>query len=71
MQDLQALREHLDRMTQELAEIKKIVINSETIDKERAQRAWNDLMSASEEISQRWEGPSAVEEIGLQREKTW
>jgi len=71
MQDLQALKEHLDRMTQELAEIKKIVISSDIIDKGKAEKAWNDLMSASEEISQRWEGPPAVEEIGLQREKTW
>lgn len=71
MQDLHLLKEHLDRMTQELMEVKKIAIRLETIDQEKAERAWKDLMSASEEISQKWEGPSAVEEIRLQREKKW
>ncbi|HIE17079.1 MAG TPA: hypothetical protein EYP71_02680 [Dehalococcoidia bacterium] len=71
MQDLHLLKEHLDRMTQELMEVKKIAIRLETIDQEKAERAWKDLMSASEEISQKWEDPSAVEEIRLQREKKW
>jgi len=69
MQNSQALREHLNRITQDLAGVKKILINIETIDAEKAQRAWDDLMLASREISQRWEGPSVVEEINLQREK--
>lgn len=71
MQDLHLLKEHLERMTQELMEVEKIAIRLETIDQEKAERAWKDLMSASEEISQKWEGPSAVEEIRLQREKKW
>ena len=71
MQDLHLLKEHLDRMAQELMEVKKIAIRLETIDKEKAERAWKDLILASEDISQIWEGPSAVEEIGLQREKRW
>jgi len=71
VQDLHLLKEHLDRMTQELMEVEKIAIRLETIDQEKAERAWKDLMSASEEISQKWEGPSAVEEIRLQREKKW
>lgn len=71
MQDLHLLKEHLERMTQELMEVKKIAIRLETVDREKAERAWKDLMLASEEISGRWKGPSAVEEIGLQREKTW
>jgi len=71
VQDLHLLKEHLERMTQELMEVEKIAIRLETIDQEKAERAWKDLMSASEEISQKWEGPSAVEEIRLQREKKW
>jgi hypothetical protein len=71
MQDLDLLKEHLDRMTQELMEVKKIAIRLKTVDRKKAERAWKDLMLASQEISQRWEGASAVEEIGLQREKTW
>ena len=52
MQDLHLLKEHLDRMTQELMEVKKIAIRLETIDKEKAERAWKDLILASEDISQ-------------------
>ena len=71
MQDLHLLKGHLNRITQELMEAKKIAIRLETIDQEKAERAWEDLMLASEEISQKWEGPSAAEEIRLQREKKW
>ena len=71
MQDLDLLKEHLDRITQELTEVKKIAIRLKTVDRGKSERAWKDLVLASQEISQKWEGASAVEEIGLQREKTW
>jgi hypothetical protein len=71
VQDLHLLKKHLDSITQELAEAKKIAIRLGAIDREKAERAWADLMIASAEISRRWVGPSAREEIELQREKTW
>ncbi len=71
MSDTQILKEHLDRMTQELEQIKKIVIRLEERDKEKTEEAWVDLMKASKEISRRWEGVSAVNEIKNQREKKW
>lgn len=71
MSDTQILKEHLDRMTQELEQIKKIVIGLEERDKEKTEEAWVDLMKASKEISRRWEGVSAVNEIKNQREKKW
>ncbi|RCV63183.1 hypothetical protein C5S53_15155 [Methanophagales archaeon] len=58
-------------MTQELTQIKKIAIGLEESDKEKTEGAWDDLMAASKEISQEWEGISAVEEIRTQREKRW
>ena len=39
-------------------------------DKEKTEKAWKDLMEASKDISRLWEGPSAVEDIKAQREKT-
>jgi len=69
MSGVQSLREHLDRMTQELIQIKKIAIGLEESDKEKTERAWDDLMAASKEISREWKGVSAVEEIRNQREK--
>jgi len=71
MSDTQTLREHLDRMTQELNQIKKIVIGLEGRDKEKAEKAWHDLMMASKVISQQWKGISTVDEIRAQREKKW
>ena len=71
MSGVQSLREHLDRMTQELTQIKKIAIGLEGKDKEKTESAWDDLMVASKEISREWKGASAVEEIRNQREKRW
>jgi len=50
MSGIQSLREHLDRMTQELTQIKKIAIRLEERDKEKTDRAWDDLMAASKKI---------------------
>lgn len=69
MTDLEILKERLDHITQDLTEAKKIIISLEAVDRERSERAWDDLMSASAEVSRRWQGPAAVEEIRLQREK--
>lgn len=71
MQDLHLLKKHLDSITEELAEAKKIAMRLGTADREKADRAWANLMITSEEISRRWVGPSASEEIALQREKAW
>jgi hypothetical protein len=38
------------------SEKKSLCMRLETIDKEKAARAWKGLMSASEEISQKWGG---------------
>jgi len=51
--------------------IKKIAIGLEESDKEKTERAWDDLMAASKEISREWKGVSAVEEIRAQKEKRW
>ena len=69
MAELEILKEHLAHITQDLTEVKKIIISLETIDRERSERAWSDLMSVSAEVSRRWQGPTAAEEIRLQREK--
>jgi hypothetical protein len=51
--------------------IKKLIIGLEVKDKWKTERAWDDLMSVSREISRVWEGETAVEEIRDQREKRW
>lgn len=71
MESLKDVRTHLDRLTQEISEIKKILIKTEIRDKKKTEMAWKDLMEASKEISRLWQGPSVVEEIKAQREKMW
>lgn len=71
MENLKDVRMHLDRLTQEISEIKKILIKTEIRDKKKTEMAWKDLMEASKEISRLWQGPSVVEEIKAQREKMW
>ena len=69
MKDLKNLKEHLDKMEQEVIEMRKIVISQDAVNKELSEEAWNDLMLASEEISLKWKGLSVLEEIKAQREK--
>lgn len=71
MQNLQEIKEHLEHITEELSQIKKITIELITVDKIKAERAWNDLMEVSKQISKEWKGPAALEEIQSQREKEW
>jgi len=70
-EELGEIKGHLDRVTQELIQIKKLIIRLEVKDKQKTERAWDDLMSVSKEISRAWKGGTAVEEIRDQREKRW
>lgn len=38
-------------------------------EKRNSDKAWKDLFSLREEITRRWSGPSAVDEVRRQREK--
>jgi hypothetical protein len=69
MQDLREVMERLEHITEEIIQTKKRVMKLEVGDKEKREGAWGDLMAASEEISNRWRGYSAVEEVKSQREK--
>jgi len=76
MQDLQTpevqtLGAHLDIMMQELVQIKRVIIGLGHRDEQKTEKAWDELMAASKQISKEWRGPSAVEEIKSQREKRW
>ncbi len=70
-EELGEIKGHLDRVTHELIQIKRIFIGLEVKDKQKTERAWDDLMSVSKGISQAWKGGTVVEEIRDQREKKW
>lgn len=71
MQNLQEIEERLEHISEELSQIRKITLDLKTVDKIKAERAWEDLMDASKQISREWKGPTALEEIQSQREKEW
>ena len=71
MEDIQEIEEYLEHISEELSQIRKITLDFRIVDKLKAERAWDDLMEASKEISREWKGPTAVEEIKSQREKEW
>jgi hypothetical protein len=37
----------------------------------KSNKAWDDLMGAADQISEKWTEISAVDKIRLRREKTW
>ena len=71
MESLQEIDELLTHITDELNQIRKMTIGHITVDKIKAEKAWDDLMNVSRKISKEWKGPSALEEIQNQREKEW
>ncbi len=62
------LMERLDKLTHEVSQIKASLVHQAQADKSEADKAWQDLMEAVEEISSSWSGCSALEEIRAQRE---
>jgi hypothetical protein len=64
---------HLNHISRELSEIRKPIfgIKSSKKSSESSERAWENLLEASEEISDLWTDVSVVEEIRMQREKSW
>ena len=70
MESIGAIKKHLDYMSHEIAEIKKLIVSLES-DKQKSNMAWDDLMSVSDQISEKWTEVSAADEITSQREKTW
>ncbi len=71
MESLQEIDELLMHITDELNQIRKLTIGHITVDKMKAEKAWDDLMNVSRQISKEWKGPSALKEIQSQREKEW
>ena len=69
MNNIRAIKKHLDIMFHEIIEIKKLIIGMES-DKQQSSRAWDDLMKASDQISEKWTEIPVVDEIKSQREKT-
>ena len=66
------LDEKLNRIVRQINEIRKDVVILKLAGRpgrtQKSTKAWKAL---AERVSSKWQGPSAVEEIASQREKTW
>lgn len=63
-----AISLQLDRIMHEIAQLKKEFL-AKRKGRVAIDRAWEDLLSLSDEITKLWSGPGAVEEIRMQRER--
>jgi hypothetical protein len=66
---IEHIEEHLNSIEQEIIEMRKAKIYNKVINKDKNQKAWDEFITLSDEISEQWDGVSAVEEIRLQRRK--
>jgi len=63
----EAILEKIDRLIKEMEDIRRGLLKVQ--DAEEREKAWDNLMRLSEEVSAKWQGPSAVDEIKAQRDK--
>jgi hypothetical protein len=57
----------IDHITEELADIKKVLLAMEIGSIEKSKKAWERIIQASSKV--KWDDVSAVDEIRAQREK--
>lgn len=68
MEDADFLVRRLDQISHELSQMRKMITIIQ-VDKQASEKAWDDLMDLSLEVSDLWNDTSSVEEIRSQREK--
>jgi len=65
--EYEVILKKIDHLSKEMEDIRQVLLRSKPRDGKRSEEAWNDLMKLSEEISAKWQGPSAAQEIRAQR----
>lgn len=70
MESLEILKEKINHIEEDLVTVKRTIIKLDLKDRKKTDSAWSNLLSVSKEISKKWKGLSAVEEIRKQREKS-
>ena len=66
-----SLENRLNDLIHEIAEMKKQIILDKPIKVEAARNRIREWKILGKKVSAKWDGPSALEEIREQREKTW
>jgi hypothetical protein len=65
------LENRLNGLIHEITEMKKQIILDKSIKVEATQSSIRKWKNLGKKVSAKWNGPSAVEEIRHQRDKTW
>ncbi|MBI2970917.1 MAG: hypothetical protein HYY37_00695 [Candidatus Aenigmarchaeota archaeon] len=63
------VKSRLDKLEKEIGEVKRVLIRLGSRNKKKSKNAWKNLLQASDEISRKWSGHDAVEDIRRQRAK--
>ena len=63
METLEVLKEKINHIEEDLISLKNTIMKMDINDSKKSEVSWKDLLSASREISKKWKGASAVEEI--------
>ena len=58
-------------ISEEIEDIRQSLLIADQKSKKEGKQAWNKLMKLSDEISAKWQGPSAMEEINRQRNRSY
>ena len=65
--EYEALLKKLDQLSKEMETIRQVLLGSKPRNGGRSREAWDNLSKLSEEISEKWQDSSVVEEIRAQR----
>lgn len=69
MDQLEHIEQRLDKIYEELHEIRHLLALQPSGQKGHNEQPWQEFLVASEQVSALWTGPDAVDEIRAQREK--
>lgn len=67
--DYKRLSRKVERLEQELEELQQVLQQWQRSAEKGSEKAWQNLVKLTKEVSARWQGPDAVEEIKNQRDK--
>lgn len=65
--EIEVLCQKVDRLAEEIKDLQHVVRQLKPPEENATEDAWQTLLALSEEVSAKWHGPDAVEEIRVQR----
>lgn len=69
--EYETLIKKVDKLSREMEDIRRMLLNSDPNNSTRSKEAWRKLMKLSKKVSAKWQGPSVTMEIRDQRNKEY